>query len=291
MLERFCWWVGMCVSTRLWIRHCLRCQARKSSRQTARWPILSLSLPSGRGVAVSVDYFGPPLPVTARGNTYILLFTDRFSRRADMYAVTAAEFTAEGTADIFVNRYITLWGCPSSLLSDNGTQFCSKLSQAVYKRLAVRKVTTSSYHPNGNGGVERVDHTMAQMLAMVVNEQQDDWDIHLPHVEFAYNNSVSAATGLAPNEVHMNRLPRLPMTVIEHQYARGHQSLDRDQVEYCDLAADRQRRSYDMVREQHLLSVSRIERRNSALSDALRKLPVYTVGGWVWVYNSESTIR
>ena len=59
---------------------------------------------------------------------------------------------------------------------DNGLQFCSKLSQAVYRLLGVRKLATSSYHPNGNGGVERVNHTMAQMLAMVVNKQQDDWD-------------------------------------------------------------------------------------------------------------------
>ena len=40
-------------------------------------------LPEGRGIAVSVDYFAT-LPVTPRGNTYILLFTVRFSRRADM---------------------------------------------------------------------------------------------------------------------------------------------------------------------------------------------------------------
>ena len=63
--------------------------------------------------------------------------------------------------------------------------------------------------------------------------------IHLPRVEFAYNNSVSAATGLAPNEVHMNRLPRLPLAVFEHMCARGHQSLARDQFEYIDQAADR----------------------------------------------------
>jgi len=85
MLERFYWWIGMDICTKWWIRHCLRCQARKSSRQTVRWPILSLPLPSGPGVSVSVDYFGP-LPTTPRGNAYILLFTDRFSRRADMYA-------------------------------------------------------------------------------------------------------------------------------------------------------------------------------------------------------------
>ena len=65
-------------------------------------------------------------------------------------------------------------GCPRTILSCNGLKFCSKLSQAVYKLLGVRKLATNSYHPNGNGGVERVNHTMAQMLAMVINEQQDD---------------------------------------------------------------------------------------------------------------------
>ena len=155
----------------------------------------------------------------------------------------------------------------------------------------MRKIATSAYHPNGNGGIERVNHTMAQMLAMVVNERQDDWDVHLPHVKFAYNNSVGAATGLAPYEVHMNRLPRLPLTVFEHRYARGNQSLVRDHLEYCDLAADRQRRAYALVREQHALTVSSAEHRSSALSDALKQLPIYTVGGWVWIYNTAATIR
>ena len=75
----------------------------------------------------------------------------------------------------------------------------------MYQLLGVHKPATSSYHPNGNGVVERVNHTMAQMPATVINERQDDWDLRLAHVEFAYNNSVSAV--LAHNEVHMGRLP------------------------------------------------------------------------------------
>ena len=114
--------------------------------------------PEGPGIAISVDYFGS-VPVTPRGNTYILLITDRFSRRADMFAVTAAESTAEGTANILVNKYIPLWACPRVILSDNGLRFCSKLSQSVYQLLGMRKLATSSYHPNGE--VERVNHTMA----------------------------------------------------------------------------------------------------------------------------------
>ena len=49
----------------------------------------------------------------------------------------------------------------------------------------MRKVATSFYHPDGDGGAERVKHTMPQILAMVVYEQQDDWDLRRPHVEFA----------------------------------------------------------------------------------------------------------
>ena len=112
-----------------------------------RWAILSLPLPSGPGVAVSVEYFAP-LPVTLQGNSYMLLITDRFSRRAEMYAVSAAEFTAEGTADILANKYIALWGCPASLFSDNRLHVCSKLSLAVYKVLGTRKIVKSAYHPN-----------------------------------------------------------------------------------------------------------------------------------------------
>ena len=64
-------------------------------------------MPNSSGITVSVDYFGP-LPLTPRGNAYILLFTDRFRHRADMFAVPAAQFMATGTADILIDKYITL---------------------------------------------------------------------------------------------------------------------------------------------------------------------------------------
>ena len=89
MLMRFFWWIGMDISTRWWLRRCLKCQGRKTSCRTVRWPILSLPLPNGPGIFVSVDYF-ERVPLTSRGNGYILHFTDRFSRRAGMYAVPEA---------------------------------------------------------------------------------------------------------------------------------------------------------------------------------------------------------
>ena len=78
-----------------------------------------------------------------------------------MYAVCAAQFTAVGTANILVNDYIPKWGCPKSLLTDNGRQFCSELSSAVCRMMGIRKLTTSAYHVMGNGGTERDNRTMA----------------------------------------------------------------------------------------------------------------------------------
>ena len=208
-----------------------------------------------------------------------------------MYGVTAAEITVKDTANILINRYIPLCGCPRGILSDNGLHVCSKLSQAVCKLLGVRKIATSSYHPNGNCVVERVNHAMAQTLAMLVNDLQNSWDEQLPHVNFSYTNMVSAATGLSPNEVRIGRLPRLPLTIFERAGVFGHQILTPDHIAYCDLATDRQQRAHDIVREHHALTVSRLERRNSALTDALRAVPKFAVGGWVWVYNTAAAIR
>ena len=89
----------------------------------------------------------------------------------------------------------------------------------------------------------------------------------------------------------MGRFPRLPLTVFERNGVAGHQSLARAHLACCDLATDRQQRANDIVRKHHALTVSRVNRRNSALVDALRPAPKFAVGGWAWVYNSASTNR
>ena len=78
----------------------------------------------------------------------------------------------------------------------------------------------------------------------------------------------------------MGRLPRLPLTIFERTGVADHQRLARDHIAYCDLATDRQQRAYDIVREHYAFTVSRVERINAALSDALRAVPKFAVGGW-----------
>ena len=129
----------MSVCTRWWLRLCLKCQALRTPRLSARRPVILLPLPPGPSIAVSVDNF-EPLPVKPRGNTYILLFTDRFSRRGDIFAVTAAEFTAEGMANILINRYVAFSFTGAHVASSRTTVFSSTPSfPTSYMSLAFEK--------------------------------------------------------------------------------------------------------------------------------------------------------
>ena len=153
------------------------------------------------------------------------------------------------------------------MLSDNGPHFASKLSAAITRLLGAHRIFTSSYHPSTNGGTERVNHTMAQILATVTNERQTDWDLHLPLVQMNYNNSVHVATGLAPNEVHIGRMSRLPLTVFDREPPGGHQSLDRDIAEYHISVSNRLRLTYEVVREENLVNAAKVAKANSVLDD------------------------
>ena len=90
---------------------------------------------------------------------------------------------------------------------------------------------------------------------------------------------IISADGVRPNDDRVAALTRMSMPTDIKQL----RSLDRDQLAYCDLARDRQQRAYEIVREQHALTVARVNGRNSALSDALLRRPKYTAVGWVWV--------
>lgn len=54
MLASLYWSVGIDAAVRWWLRHCFKCQARKTPGQTVRWPMISLPLPDGSDVVVSV---------------------------------------------------------------------------------------------------------------------------------------------------------------------------------------------------------------------------------------------
>ena len=69
--------------------------------------------------------------------------------------------------------------------------------------------------------------------------------------------------------IYIGGLPRSYLAVFDRSYGGAHQSFDCDHLAYCDLVRERQQRAYELVHEQHVLAVARVNGRNSTLSDAL----------------------
>ena len=116
----------------------------------------------------------------------------------------------------------------------------------------VKRFTTSA-HVQTYGMVERLDHTLCRMMSPLVADNQTNWDELLLYAVATHNNSVSRGTRLAPNEVHIGRYPRSPMTVLERRGVRNHQGLRRDQLDLIQLMRERQNRAYDLMRKEDFL--------------------------------------
>lgn len=78
---------------------------------------------------------------------------------------------------------------------------------------------------------------------------------------------------------------------MECQDTSGRQSLNHNQLEYCDLAREHQRSRYEVVREYHAIVSSRIARANEGLNEVFNKRRIYVVGIWVRMFNYLTAVQ
>jgi hypothetical protein len=57
---------------------------------------------------------------------------------------------------------------------------------------------STAFHHQTDGQTQRLNQTIEAYLRSFVNHEQNDWVSLLPMAEFAYNNSVTMATGQSP---------------------------------------------------------------------------------------------
>ncbi len=98
------------------------------------------SLPNQYPRALSTDML-EPLPLTPRGNRYILVVTDIFSTCVELAAIP--DETAQTCARIILNEVVARFGCPLSLHSDRGRNYSSSLFAELCNLLEIRKSRTS----------------------------------------------------------------------------------------------------------------------------------------------------
>ncbi|KAE8995142.1 hypothetical protein PR001_g15390 [Phytophthora rubi] len=209
-VRKHAYWHGWQKDVIEYVRACSVCGSGKGYRPwknglMQRMPVQELSGPFSLLV---VDAIGP-LVTTQRGNKFILVFADYFTRWVEAFPVAALDTIT--FVNIMVDEVLSRHELPERLLSDRGSNFVSELAKSFYETLGIKKLYGAAYHPQTQGLVERFNGTLIGMLRMFVSETQSDWDLYLPRVLFAYRTSYHEALGDSPFFSLYGRDPVLPL--------------------------------------------------------------------------------
>lgn len=96
-------------------------------------------------------------------------------------------------------------------MTDQGREFVNKVNVELFQLTGTDHRISSVYHPQTNSLDERMNQTLKGALVKSVNENQDDWDVHLKSVLFAYRTSKYHSTKFSPYELMFGRELVLPI--------------------------------------------------------------------------------
>lgn len=235
------YWPGLQSDVRSYVAGCDLCARRKAPLKTKRAPMqpLQVGYPMER---IATDILGE-FPVTDKGNRYILVVSDYFTKWTEAFPMPNME--AQTVARLIVEEVICRFGVPVLIHSDQGRQYESLLFKEVCHHLQIRKTRTTPYHPQSDGMVERFNKTLATMLSNYVDDNHRDWDECIPFVMMAYRASQHESTGFTPNMLMLGRESTTPLDIVYDMPSSWKQVPKHDWVW---VLLDRMERAHHLVR-------------------------------------------
>ena len=257
-----------------WTATCPRCLERKPPPHPSRAKMghIPAGLPMER---MAVDVMGP-LPATVRGNKYIVVMMDYFSKWMEAVALPNQE--AATVAQALVEGVVCRFGAPATLHSDQGRNFQSRLFREVVRILGITQTRTCAFNPQSDGMVERANRTIEALLAAVVSKDHSDWDLQLPMVAAAYRSSVHATTGVTPNMMMLGRETNPPLTLV---YPQGEDMVGDEAQGYVAQLQRNMARAYQHARETIGVAVQR-QMRNHDVHATDRSIAIGSLVYYLW---------
>ena len=203
-------WYKMAKNIVDYVKTCAQCNKNKKPKE---WPKAALGryhagIPLER---IHIDILGPFVR-SKKGNLYILMLVDQFSKWLECYALP--DQTAESIAEKVVYEFIARFGCPLQVHSDQGRNFDGKLFQAVCDLLQITKTRTTPYRPCSNGQVERYNRLILQTIRCCLRGCQNTWDEDLPLLASAVRSMVNRQTGYTANMLMLGREVTKPVDIL-----------------------------------------------------------------------------
>ena len=188
-------------------RACDVCASRQQPYRKAKAPMkqYNVGYPLER---IAIDIMGP-LPITSNKATYLLVVSCYFTKWLD--AIPISTIDARTVATKLIEKFISVFGVPMQLHSNQGSNFESQVFQEVCNILGIQKTRTTPGRPQSDGMIERACRSIQAMLSAFVSQNQKDWDTHIPLLMIAYRSSVHDTTKCTPSAMMLGREIRLPI--------------------------------------------------------------------------------
>ena len=210
---------------RRYVQICDECQRRGKNKRTEPLHPIKVGQPFDR---VGMDIVGP-LPMTERGNKYIVVATDYLTKWPEARALPNAK--ASSVVPFFYEDIICRHGCPKELLTDRGTHFVNEILDSLCNKMGIKHKLMTAYHPQTNGLVERFNRTLCETLAKFANENKNDWDTFVPSTLFAYRTKRHNTTRHEPFYLTYGREAILPIEFqVQTQSIQIKETNDKDDL-------------------------------------------------------------
>ena len=204
------YWPTLWKDVRLHVQSCDTCQ-RITKKNPKKAPMIKREIVTVPFERVSIDLVGP-LPKSRGGFQYLFTYIDNASRWPE--AEPLRTITAKAVTKAFETICLRN-GFPRVVISDNGTQFCSKEFKHFCEQHNIQAVRTSPYRPQSNGLVERMHATLTGMINKLSRSKQGVWNDITKLALYFMRMTPSSATGFSPYMVVHGWEPASPLEVVK----------------------------------------------------------------------------
>ncbi|KAF4483003.1 Transposon Ty3-I Gag-Pol polyprotein [Colletotrichum fructicola Nara gc5] len=135
------------------------------------------------------------LPLTDKGERYLWVIIDRLGKGVTLEAMESME--AEACAERFLSCHFRFHGVPTSIVSDRGSNWTSRFWRQFCKLLGIEQRLSTAYHPQTDGGPERMNQEIQAYLRNYITYSQKDWANNLPAAQLALCSRDSSAIGMS----------------------------------------------------------------------------------------------
>jgi hypothetical protein len=178
------------------IRQCSVCtQLKPKFYKPCNSPLIKATQPFER---ISIDFKGP-IPSSTH-NHYILTIIDEFSRFP--FAFPCRDMTSS-TVISRLTELFSVFGMPCYVHSDRGSSFMSLELKTFLHERGVATSRTTSYNPQGNGQVERLNSTIWKTISLCLRSKSltvEQWELVLPDALHAIRSLLCTAINATPHE-------------------------------------------------------------------------------------------